>query len=133
VEISTRNEEKPTRVSRKARYQPTASEQSTLDKHFNRLEAAALGPRLKVVKDGKSAAISLDHQDEDVALKLLMEALGTADADFAEGLLMQMLYSNSGERASRNSQAAQDRPCVDLSRVGFLRRSTAAADWRIFE
>jgi hypothetical protein len=51
---------------------------------------------LKVVKEGKSETISLDHPDGSVARLLFAEALGTSDADFANGLLRQMVFSNSG-------------------------------------
>ncbi len=90
--------------TKKATYQPTASERSALGRHIDRLEGTAPAPRLKVVKGGKSGTISLDHPDESVAFKLLMEALGTADPDFTEGLLHQLVYLNSGNKELNEGQ-----------------------------
>jgi hypothetical protein len=58
--------------------------------HISRLETAAPAPRLKLVKDGKSAIISPDHPDIMVASRLLAEALGTTDDDFVQGTLHQL-------------------------------------------
>ena len=105
LEASTLNRRKKHEPeTKKATYQATASERCALGRHISRLEGAAPAPRLKVVKDGKSATISLDHPDSSVALKLFMEALGTADCDFTEGLLHQLTYLNSGNKEINEGQ-----------------------------
>jgi len=75
--------------SEEARYRPTAREQSVLERHAARQEAAAPAPRIKVQYDGHSKP-SIDHPDPHTALALLKEALGTDDEDFVEGLLDQL-------------------------------------------
>jgi hypothetical protein len=47
-------------------------------------------PRLKVVKDGDTTKILFDPFE----LRLLMQALGTEDADFAQELLLQVAYAH---------------------------------------
>jgi hypothetical protein len=65
-----------------ATYQPTTRERAALSKHIDRLDAAPPVPRLHVL-NGK---IAMNHPDSTVAHGLLMEALGTTDADFTDGL-----------------------------------------------
>src|SRR5262245_26064376 len=73
----------------KREYQRTSQEQIAIDKYLAR--KADSGPRLKVVnKNNKNAEFSPDHPDKEVGLALLMEAFGTADADFLVGLLGQL-------------------------------------------
>jgi hypothetical protein len=79
-------------AAEKTKYQPTASERAALDKHNARRAAITLAPRLKVPKDGKT--ISLDHPDQTVASSLLMEALGSTDTDFVEGLVTQLVNAS---------------------------------------
>jgi hypothetical protein len=74
--------------TQKPPYQPTEREQTVLRKHAKRLAAAAPAPRFKV--DGESKTIALDHPDEFVGGTLLAEALGTADVDFANGIINQL-------------------------------------------
>ena len=81
--------------SEEARYRPTAREQSVLERHAARQEAAAPAPRIKVQYDGHSKPISIDHPDPHTALALLAEALGTDDVDFVEGLLDQLIAVSS--------------------------------------
>jgi hypothetical protein len=60
-------------------------------------------PRLKLVKNGNMAEISLDHPNQSAAAGLLMEALGTEDADFAQELVLQLGYAHSrGDEAGLN-------------------------------
>ncbi len=69
-------------------YQPTAREQTVLSKHAKRSAAAAPAPRFKM--DLESKTIALDHPDEVIGGTLLAEALGTADVDFANGIINQL-------------------------------------------
>jgi hypothetical protein len=72
------------------------------------LEAEPKAPRLKVLDDGKSRQISLDHPDLAVAYRLLAEALGSANQDFIVGLL--------GQLTDLSSQG----PRIDESKLNFL-------------
>jgi hypothetical protein len=61
------------------------------DEHSSR----KIAPRLKLVKNGNTASLSLDHPNQSAGAGLLMEALGTEDADFAKELLLQLSYAHS--------------------------------------
>ena len=84
--------------TKKAEYQLTARERSTLDKLSERRREANLAPRVKVLADGKVTTISPDHPDQAVARGLLMEALGTVDLDFVDGLLRELANASSQDR-----------------------------------
>jgi hypothetical protein len=84
--------------AKKAEYQLTACERATLDKLGQRRREANLAPRMKVLADGKVTTISPDHPDKVVARGLLMEALGTADHDFVDGLLRELANASSQDR-----------------------------------
>jgi hypothetical protein len=70
----------------KAKYQPTKKETAALSKY--REHSKGLAPRLKV--DKSPGRINIDHPDPVVGSVVLMEALGTADPDFFDGLLHQL-------------------------------------------
>jgi hypothetical protein len=78
---------KPNPDAGKAKYEPNAREKTALDQYNAHVAAAPAAPRIKVI-DGKT--VMPDHPDERLACKLLMEALGTASADFTVGLLSQL-------------------------------------------
>ena len=75
---------------REAKYQLTAREQTALAKHGTRMAAETPAPRMKVANGEKATTLSLHHPDKVVGYALLMEALGTADIDFVNGLLEQL-------------------------------------------
>jgi hypothetical protein len=85
---------KPALDPGKAKYQPTAREQTALGK-FDARRAAETAPRMKVLNGGKAPEISLDHPEKAVGYVLLMEALGTTDYDFLDGLLRQLANQDS--------------------------------------
>ena len=78
----------------KVKYQPTEREKSALAKLVSR-RAAETAPRLNVPKGGEAAEILLDHPDKKFGYALLLEALGTADLDFIDGLLYQLINASS--------------------------------------
>lgn len=88
----------------KPSYEPTSQEHSVLRKHVARREAQPPAPRLKVLKDRKPVRISLDHSDAAVGGGLLAEALSTADLDFVQGLLDQLI--NVGRRGDQVDEDA---------------------------
>ena len=81
---------KPKSDAAKPYYQMTAQEQGVAAKYLAQLEADITLPRIKVVRTGDGAAILPDHPDEFVGQVLLMQALGTTDPRFANGLMRQL-------------------------------------------
>jgi len=70
-------------------YQLTRGEESVLAKLAHQLNAAEpLLPRLKKSDDGKS--ISLDHPKTVIGWGLLMNAIGTVNTDFANGIMRHL-------------------------------------------
>jgi hypothetical protein len=74
-------------------YRPTPHEQSALRRYLTLTENTA--PRLKVLTDGDVPQLVYDHPDQAVARVLVQGALGTADADFMDGLLRQLANASS--------------------------------------
>ena len=72
------------------RYEPTPGERSALEAHFERRRRQKPLPRMKLSVSDGVGAISPDHADKATGVSLLMEALGTADENFLEGLLQQL-------------------------------------------
>jgi hypothetical protein len=85
-------------LAAKGSYQPTPREQSAIRKYLVR-GAAEASPRVKVLNDGMVSQISLDHPDAAIGHVLLAEALGTANADFLDGLLRQLVNAGSDHGA----------------------------------
>src|SRR5262245_39320006 len=72
-------------------YEPTKREKSALEAFDNRMRRQKPAPRFKVVSTDENAAdIRIDHKDQAVGSRLLLEATGTADADFLEHLIGQL-------------------------------------------
>ncbi len=81
-------------------YEPTPTERIALEAQHDRRRRRRPAPRVKISTRNSGAAISLDHADEPaVGVSLLMEAIGTTDADFLEGLMKQL-----ADVADRNEQ-----------------------------
>ena len=80
---------KPKRGDIAKRYQPTEQERAVVDAYFARTEQIPPVPRLKVMKSDGVSKIDADHPDGAVAQILLLEALGTTDAAFLDGLLCE--------------------------------------------
>ena len=73
-------------------YEPTDRERTAIKKVLQ----AGRGPRIKVSKQGDRSVITADHVDEATGYALRMEALGTSDIDFLNGLLRQL--GNAGSQ-----------------------------------
>jgi hypothetical protein len=72
-------------------------ERTAFEKFFAR-NASNPSPRLKVVNGTQGQSISLDHPDDIVGQMLAMDALGTGDIDFFNGLLAQLASAGSQGR-----------------------------------
>ena len=71
-------------------YEPTPYERRTLDTMRARNAEKPLAPRMKVTNKDDSVALEPDYADPSIAHDLLLEALGTRDPDFLNGLLKQL-------------------------------------------
>jgi hypothetical protein len=99
----------PTRVGE---YQLTTSEELCFNKLKERSNANALAPTLKVKKSENVQSISLDHPNRIVGFGLLMNALGTANPDFAEGIKSQLV-----EMSLKDGEVNEDKLNFALSIV----------------
>jgi hypothetical protein len=86
----------------KAEYQVTDAENAALSDHLARIKTAPRAPRIKLTTDGRVCKFRPDHPDTLVGIRLLMEALGTADYSFGIGLISQLI--NAGSRGSDNDE-----------------------------
>jgi hypothetical protein len=75
-------------------YKPTSRELDSVQAQSNRRQTRKPAPRVKISQKsgqaGSEATISLDHPDPALGSTLLMEAVGTGDFDFLDGLLGQI-------------------------------------------
>jgi hypothetical protein len=88
-------------------YEPTQADAQALEAYMATRKKAA--PRLKVVPNPKGAEnINVDHPNKALGQIVLMKAIGTADGDFFEGLVKQLV--NAGSQG----------PALDESGTNFL-------------
>jgi hypothetical protein len=80
-------------------YEPTPHERAALEAHRIQEDESPLAPRLRVTENDGATTICPDHPEPSVGGVLLMEALGTTDPDFLDGILLQLL--NAGSRAGK--------------------------------
>jgi hypothetical protein len=85
--MTARNKKKTEQT--KPEYRPSPREAAAITKFLK--ETAEKAPRLKVSREGNVSKLGLDHPDTATGHVLLMEALGTIDLDFSNGLLRQLL------------------------------------------
>ena len=70
----------------------TPEERAVLSAHIARRKQKRPSPRVKLVeKAGSSVELSADHPIPHLGNALIMESLGTADFDFYDGLLTQLV------------------------------------------
>ncbi len=75
-------------------YEPTPEERVAIEAMAARKKEPPVAPRMKVTEKKGVSQISPDHPDLAVGHILLMEALGTVELDFLDGLLGQL--ANAG-------------------------------------
>ena len=93
---------KPAANAAKRKYEPTSQERTALGTLFAR-KGVSPAPRLKVLKKEQGTSITPDHPDQLIAHALLMEALGTLEGDFVNGLLTQL--ASAGTQGREISEA----------------------------
>jgi hypothetical protein len=77
-------------------YEPTPREQESLEAHFSRRRKRPPAPTMKVMVKSGVSEIGVDHPEPALGQALLMEAIGTAEPDFLDGLLGQL--ANAGTK-----------------------------------
>jgi hypothetical protein len=70
-----------------SKYVPNDYERAILAKQEQRLKDQVRVPRIKFVEDQRGGRREFDHPDQAIAFAILKEAFGTADDQFANGLL----------------------------------------------
>ena len=72
-------------------YEPKPREQAALAAYLDRRKKRPPAPRIKLMEKGGTVEVSTDHPMPSLGQALVMQALGTADADFFDGLLSQLI------------------------------------------
>jgi hypothetical protein len=85
----------------------TARDRAAIKKYLAR-DAAKSPVRFKVSKSGDGTTIGTDHPNKSIGNVLLMDAFGSADGDFATGLVRQLA------KASRHGEE------IDESELNFM-------------
>jgi hypothetical protein len=88
----TESDYKPT--AQELAYKHTAQEIAAIEKIRKRREAS-LAIRLKVSKNNGIPVVGVDYRDKPTGQLLLMEALGSSDPDFVNGILSQLVNAGS--------------------------------------
>ena len=86
---------KPTEKAVANSYEPTPEEQVVVEANAARKKELPVAPRMKVSEKGGVVQLLPDHPDFAVGHILLMEALGTTELDFLNGLLGQLASAGS--------------------------------------
>ncbi len=80
-------------------YEPTPREREAMEAYLAQRKERMPTPRVKVSEKKGVAGIEVDHPEPVVGGVLLMEALGTAEPDFLDGLLGQLANAGTQGRA----------------------------------
>jgi hypothetical protein len=81
------NATKKTETVAESKYEPNDYERAVLAKQAQRVKDQVRVPRIRLVEDQRGGRWEFDHPDQAIAFALLKEAFGTADDQFANGLL----------------------------------------------
>ena len=80
-------------------YEPKPEERAAVEAFLARRKERRPAPRMKVTEKKGVLEISTDHPEPALGQSLLMEALGTAEPDFLDGLLGQLANAGTQGRA----------------------------------
>ncbi|MBK8817333.1 MAG: hypothetical protein IPN42_18345 [Methylococcaceae bacterium] len=87
-------------------YQPTTEEAAALKAFLRRKENSKPSSSLKLEKGkGNQTKASFKHEDEGLATVLFMESIATADFDFLNGLLNQVVNVTTQNKVINDSEA----------------------------
>ena len=94
----------PTATDLAKPYEPTPAERAVAAAHFARRKQKLPVARLKVTEKAGSSALSTDHPDSSLGITLAMQALGTVDFDFFNGLINQLVNASApGRKPDENA------------------------------
>ena len=85
---------KPTEKAVAKPYEPAPHERASMDALIAEAKETPFPPRMKVTKNDGVARFEVDHPNQAVGFALIMNALGTRDSSFLDGLLGQL--ANAG-------------------------------------
>jgi hypothetical protein len=88
-------------------YEPAPHERAALEAYLARKKQAPLAPRLKVSDGDGVTKIAPDHLEPAIGQILLMEALGTTDPDFLDGLAAASKPPAASNLTSRSNGASR--------------------------
>src|SRR6478752_6746569 len=80
----------PARTELVKPYEPTSAERRVLDAQRSRRQQQRLPIRARASMKGDAVSLQPDHADAGFGHLLLMDALGTTQVDFSDGLLAQL-------------------------------------------
>ena len=81
-------------------YEPTPREREAMEAYFARRKERKPSPRMKVSETRDVLSFSPDHPEPTIGQALLMEALGTAEPDFLDGLMGQLANAGTQGRVA---------------------------------
>ena len=76
-------------------HERTSEESAILARHRKRRKQRVQAPPLKVEQTKNGFSVSPDHPELGLGYVMVMEALGTADVDFQEGLVRELVNASS--------------------------------------
>ena len=76
-------------------YEPTPEERAVVEGLGVRSRARPPSAKIKVGKEGGAVTLAPDHPDKHTGWLMLVNALGTTDFDFADGLISQLLNAGT--------------------------------------
>jgi hypothetical protein len=77
------------------RYEPTAEERAAVVAHTARRKRRSTAPRIKLSDKGGAIQVGTDHPQQSLGQVLVMQALGTTDIDFFNGLVDQLINAGT--------------------------------------
>jgi len=76
-------------------YEPRPEERAALAAYLDHNKQRSPAPRIKLTEKGGAVQVSTDHPMPSLGNALIMQALATADPDFFDGLLAQIVNAGS--------------------------------------
>ena len=76
-------------------YEPTPEERTAIAAHFAQKKQKPPAPRIKLTEKAGTCELSGDHPNQPFGMTLVMQALGTDDGDFFDGLMAQLVNAST--------------------------------------
>lgn len=97
-------------------YQPTPEERAAVAAHLARKKQKPPAPRIKLSEQGGAIQISTDHPKPPLGQVLVMQALGTTDTDFFNGLMGQLI--NAGTHGKKPDEQSLNFMLAAIKAIG---------------